>query len=60
MVLVAVSVPIQVERMFKPGGHGSEKYKKLGLMTSRENTCQAQIHQHIHQSWRNRPFRHLR
>ena len=34
MVLVAVLAPIQVEKMFKHGGHGSEKYEKLGAMTS--------------------------
>ena len=54
MVLVAVSVPIQGERMFKPGGHGSKKYEKLSAMTSHESTCQGQTHQRIHRSWRSR------
>ena len=53
MVLVAVSVPIQVEKMVKHRGHKSEKYEKLSAMTSHENTCQGQTHQRIHQSWRN-------
>lgn len=55
MVLVVVSVPIQVEGMFKPGDTEA-KTRETWPYEVAWNACQGKTHQHIHASERDGLF----